>query len=129
MKIEHFALNVRSPREMAAWYAAHIGLTIIRADQQAPYITFLADDNNETVLELYTNPNGEFLAFDDLSVYTFHIAFAVTDLNVVRDSLVEAGAVQKGELVTFANGDVSVFLSCPWGVTLQFVQRVNPLFS
>lgn len=128
MKIEHFAINVKEPRKMAAWYAEHLGLTIIRADQEPPYITFLADDQNETILELYANPNGEFLSYADLSVFTFHIAFAIDDLEAICAKLATAGATQKGEFVTFANGDVSAFVQCPWGVTLQFIQRINPLF-
>lgn len=128
MQIEHFAINVKQPRDMAAWYAEHLGLTIIRADEQPPYITFLADNNNETVLELYANPNGEFLAYGEMSVYTFHIAFAVPDIEAISGGLLDAGAMQKGDLVTFANGDVSAFYACPWGVTLQFIQRVKPLF-
>ena len=31
MKFEHFALNVTAPREMAAWYVAHLGLQVLRS--------------------------------------------------------------------------------------------------
>jgi catechol 2,3-dioxygenase-like lactoylglutathione lyase family enzyme len=128
MKIEHFAINVKEPREMAAWYVEHLGLHTIRADQEAPYITFLADDENETILEIYANQAGEFLDYTNMSVFTFHIAFAVEDIQAVCNRLITAGASPKGEIITLANGDLAGFVTCPWGITLQFLQRINPLF-
>ncbi len=128
MRIEHFAVNVKEPKAMAEWYAEHLGLSIIRADEVPPYITFLADDNNQTLLELYANPNGEFLELSDLSVFTFHIAFSVADMGAECARLIAAGAKSKGDAITLGNGDQTQFVQCPWGVTLQFLERINPLF-
>ncbi|MEM7333117.1 MAG: VOC family protein [Chloroflexota bacterium] len=128
MKIEHFAINVKEPQAMAQWYAEHLGLTIIRADETPPFITFLADDNNQTLLELYANPNGEYIDFANLTVFTFHIAFSVPDMAGECVRLIEAGATSKGDAITLGNGDKTQFVQCPWGVTIQFLERINPLF-
>lgn len=128
MKIEHVAINVKEPRQMAAWYAEHLDLTIIRADEEPPYITFLTDDDNQTLLEFYANHQGEFLEYADLSVFTFHIAFAVESIVAEVERLVKAGATTKGTISTLGNGDKTGFVQCPWGVTLQFLERVKPLF-
>ena len=129
MKIEHFAINVKEPQKMATWYAENLGLKIIRMDDAPPYITFLADDDNQTLLELYSNPNGEYLDFANLSVFSFHIAFSVPDLTAECDRLIAAGAISKGDVLILGNGDKTGFVQCPWGVTIQFLERIQPLFS
>ena len=44
MKFEHFALNVPDPRALAAWYVRHAGWQIARAQLEAPFKHFLADE-------------------------------------------------------------------------------------
>lgn len=127
MRIEHFAINVSEPAKMAAWYAKHLGLTIIRADDVEPYIHFLADDDNQTLFEIYSNPKGEIIDFGEYSVFTFHIAFSVADMLAECDRLIVAGATAQGDTITLGNGDLTRFVQCPWGVKLQFLQRIKPL--
>ena len=58
MKIEHMALNVAEPREMARWYADHLGMRVVRGDDCAPWIHFIADQSGMVMLELYRNGGG-----------------------------------------------------------------------
>ena len=114
---------------MAHWWAEHLGLKIIREDDTPPYITFLADEDNGTVIELYANPNGEIVDFGQYSIFTFHIAFAVDDISAECARLVEAGAAPLGDIITMPNGDLLGFVRDPWGIVIQFLQRVQPLFG
>ena len=34
MRIEHIALQVPAPIEMAAWYVEHLGLTVVRRERR-----------------------------------------------------------------------------------------------
>ena len=81
MKIEHIAMNVREPAALAQWYAANLGLRIIRADTSGTFIHFLADDDGETLLEFYANDSGE---YPQLGHWSFHIAFNSDDLAASR---------------------------------------------
>ena len=129
MKIEHFALNVTDPAGFANWWSENIGLKIIRADQEAPYIHFLSDDDDETVIEVYNNPMGEFPDYANMSIFTFHIAFAVDDIQGEIDRLLAVGAKPSGDIITMPNGDRLGFVRDPWGISIQLLQRITPLFS
>lgn len=127
MKIEHFAINVKKPAEMAQWWSENLGLTIIRADAEAPFIHFLSDDGDQTLLEIYDNPLGEFPDYPNMSFFTFHIAFAVEDIQGEMDRLLAAGASPTGDILTMPNGDRLGFVRDPWGVCIQILQRKVPL--
>ena len=127
MKIEHFAINVREPQKMAAWWAEQFDLKIIRADEKAPFIHFLADDGNQTLIELYANDSGEFVDYGSLSLYTFHIAFAVEDIEAETARLVAAGGTQDGEIITLGTAVRFSIVRDPWGVAIQLLQRMDPL--
>lgn len=129
MKIEHIAINVTEPTEMAQWWAKNLDLKIIRADKEAPFIHFLSDDGDETLLEIYANPAGEFPDYANMSIFTFHIAFAVDDIQAEIDRLLAAGAMPSGEILTMGNGDRLGFVRDPWGVCIQILQRAVPLFG
>ncbi|MGB1250509.1 MAG: VOC family protein [Candidatus Promineifilaceae bacterium] len=129
MKIEHFAVNVNEPNKMAHWWADNLGLKIIREDDTPPYITFLADEDNGTVIELYANPKGAIVDFGQHSIFTFHIAFAVDDISAECNRLIAAGATSTGDIITMGNGDLLGFVRDPWGIVIQFLQRVEPLFK
>ena len=58
MKFEHFAINVPDAQAISAWYEKHLGLTVKMKMQEAPFLTFLADDSGSVMLELFSNPKG-----------------------------------------------------------------------
>jgi catechol 2,3-dioxygenase-like lactoylglutathione lyase family enzyme len=127
MKIEHFAVNVSDPRALAQWYVEHLGLRIARARTEPPYETFLADDNGETVIEVFNNPLGTHVNYGDMHPVTFHIAFTVPDMEADRERLIAAGATADGDIVTAPTGDQLAFVRDPWGIAIQLVKRQTPL--
>ncbi|MFM8478773.1 MAG: VOC family protein, partial [Planctomycetaceae bacterium] len=56
MKIEHLALNVPDPLNLARWYVEHLGFTVKRRGIEPPYVHFIADDSGTVMLEIYGNP-------------------------------------------------------------------------
>lgn len=127
MKLEHFGVNVKEPHALAEWYVAHLGLRIVRMDDQPPYITFLAGDHGDTMIEVYSNPAGEYVNYGSMHPVTFHIAFAVENIAVEQARLLAAGASEESETLTFPSGDELCFVRDPWGNTIQLVKRAIPL--
>ncbi len=129
MKMEHFAINVPDSRAFADWYSEHLGLRIIRAQEETPYIRFLADDGDGTILEVYTNSGGDLPDYANLSPLTFHMAFAVEDIEAECARLIAVGATEAGEVMISPMGDKLGFVRDPWGIPIQLAQRTKPLVS
>ncbi len=127
MIIEHIALNVPEPELMAAWYLEELNLKMAREVIEPAYMAFLADDAGQTVLELYHNPEGEIPDFASMSVYSFHIALKVDDISAEIERLIKAGAAFAAPIEDRPNGDRLGFVRDPWGITLQLVERAEPL--
>jgi glyoxylase I family protein len=113
MTIEHIAFNVPDAVAMAAWYVQHLGLRVLRRQEQAPFTHFLADSAGRVVLELYP--------------LSLHIAFTADDVARERQRLLDAGCKPAGDLVTTESGDVMTFVRDPWNVTIQLVKRAKPV--
>ena len=128
MKIEHVALNVAEASKIAQWYVAHLGLKIVRDVGDANQTTFLADDNNQTVLELYSNPIADVPDYAATSPYILHIAFSVADdMDSECERLLAAGATKEGDMQTLPSGDKLLFMRDPWGLTIQLAKRTKSL--
>ena len=127
MKIEHIAINVSEPGAFANWYVENLGLRIVRADPGPTQVRFLADDDDETIIEVYNNPLGEIISYQEKHPMTLHIAFSVTDLQAARQALVSAGGTQFGEITTSPTGDQLAIVRDPWGIAIQLVKRNEPL--
>jgi catechol 2,3-dioxygenase-like lactoylglutathione lyase family enzyme len=124
MKFEHFALNVSDVRAQAAWWVQHLGLSVVRKLENAPYTHFLADETGRVIVELYSNPAAAMPAYAQQHPLVFHVAFVSTDTVADRARLEKAGA-------TFVNedkpdGSSLLMMRDPWGVSLQFCQRAKP---
>lgn len=126
MKIEHFALNVPEPTAMAEWYHTHLGMRIVMASKEAPYMHFIADDVG-SMIELYNNPAAPMPDYANMSPFNFHTAFTSTNIEADRTRLVAAGATTVTDITTTARGDKLLFLRDPWNIPFQFVQRSSPL--
>ncbi|MCA1481873.1 VOC family protein, partial [Bradyrhizobium sp. NBAIM08] len=92
MKFEHFALNVPETRAQAQWYVQHVGFTIARSRDDAPFTHFLADETGRTVVELYTNPKALIPDYAAAHPLCFHIAVVAADAKAERARLEKAGA-------------------------------------
>jgi catechol 2,3-dioxygenase-like lactoylglutathione lyase family enzyme len=125
MKFEHFALNVPEPRAMAAWYVAHLGFRVLRANATGSLAHFLADDTGRVCFEIYRNPAAPLPDYAAQPPLVFHFAVFSADAPADRARLVAAGATLLTE-ETLADGSVIVMLRDPWGVALQLCQRAVP---
>ena len=129
MRLEHIAFNVQDVKALAAWYVANLDMTLVREITEPPYMHFLADSAAKSMIEVYSNPAGEFLEYASYHPVTFHLAFSVDDLEATRARLLTAGARQDGETNVTALGDRLAFLRDPWGHTIQLVQRTTPMLD
>jgi uncharacterized glyoxalase superfamily protein PhnB len=123
VKIEHTAFQVEDPVAAAAWYVAHLGLTVKRAQAHSPWGQFLADDGNSVMLEFYCNPKIPVPDYRSMDPLTLHIAFVAADVRTERARLLASGATAEGDVQTTDAGDVMAMLRDPWGLALQLAQR------
>jgi glyoxylase I family protein len=126
MKLEHVALLVADPAAVAAWYAEHLGMRVVRTGDAPGHARFLADDAGTSVLEVYagTLPVPDYRAMDP---QLLHVAFAAADLETTRARLIAAGATAVGDVVVTSAGDRFAMLRDPWGLALQLAGRARPL--
>lgn len=127
MKIEHLALNVSDPLNLARWYVEHLGLTVKRRMMEAPWAHFLADDSGTVMLEIYGNTDAPRLDFPALQPPALHLAFLSADLSADVRRLVTAGATIVADVHTLPSGDGFAMLRDPWGLPLQLVKRKEPM--
>lgn len=125
MKFEHFALNVSDPVTAAQWYVTHCGMTVARAQTEAPFTHFLADSSGRLAMEIYHNPKAVVHDFAHQHPLEFHFAFAVPEAEPVKARLVAAGATVFEEIGP-ENGTHLIMLRDPFGVALQICQRAQP---
>jgi len=75
MNLEHTAINVEAPAEMAAWWAKNLGMRIVMAQDVEPYMHFIADDKG-SMIELYNNPAAPIPDYAGMAPFTLHLAFS-----------------------------------------------------
>lgn len=126
MRFEHFAINVPDSRAAAAWYVEHLGLTIVRAVENAPYTRFLADDSGRTVLEVYSNPAAPYPDYKNQHWLVFHLALVSRDVDADRARLERAGATL-ATIDDLADGSRLAMMRDPWGVCVQLCCRKVPM--
>ena len=127
MKLEHFALNVIDPMAMAQWYVEHLGLTIVRQLEDAPYTHFLADSSGMILLEIYKNPPDQVPLYAKMDPLLLHVAFVSEDPESDKVALLSAGATFVEEL-HFEDSSHLVMLRDPWGLAIQLCKRGVPMF-
>ena len=125
MKFEHFGLNVPDARAAGRWYVEHLGFTLARSRDEAPYTRFLADENGRVAIELYTNPTAAIPDYAKQHPLVFHFAVVSKDVAADRARLEQAGATLVVEDV-LPDGSRLTMMRDPWGVALQLCQRAQP---
>ncbi len=127
MRIEHLALNVADPLEMARWYIEHLGFIVRRRVMEAPWAHFLTDETGQVMLEIYGRTDLAPPDYSGTDPGTLHLAFVSTDIAADRDRLLRAGCTPEGDITLLPGGDEMTFLRDPWGLCLQLVRRAKPM--
>ena len=122
MKLEHVAINVPEPVQMAEWYKTHCGMRIVLSVEGSPFTRFIADASGTVAIELYRNEDAPIPDYFAQSHLVVHNAFTVENLDETRDRLTEAGASFVEEVNT-PDGSRLIMLRDPWGIPLQIVNR------
>ncbi|MEX0780496.1 MAG: VOC family protein [Balneolales bacterium] len=128
MKIEHFAVNVEAPQDMSDWYEEYLGLAVIKKSEQAPYMTFLADDSGRVMIEIYKNTAAPIPDYKNMNPLMMHLAFVSDDPSSDKDRLLKAGATLVSEDHLEDNSHL-VMLRDPWGLALQLCKRNTPMLA
>ena len=128
MKLEHFALNVENPLAMANWYVEQLGLSIVKRNDKAPFMTFLADDSGRIMIEIYKNPADEVPPYREMNPLLVHLAFVSEDPEKDKNRLQKAGAT----LVTddqLEDGSHLIMMRDPWGLSIQLCKRGTSMLA
>ncbi|MCC5927359.1 MAG: VOC family protein [Bacteroidetes bacterium] len=126
MKIEHVAFNVEDPVAMSIWYEKHLGLRVVKQQAAAPYMTFLADDSGQVMIEIYRNPVDGVPDYKRMDPLVLHLAFVSEDPSSDKARLLEAGAELVSEM-HLDDGSHLLMMRDPWGLALQFCKRGMPM--
>ncbi len=122
---EHLALNVRDQKAVEEWYTANLGFTVLR--RYPAGASFLADSTGRMVFELFSRDDAPY--FDGVGTHplTLHIAYECDDVEATAKALLSAGATEDIPMATSPDGDVLIMLRDPFGITIQLIDRANPL--
>ena len=126
MKIEHFALNVSNPVEMASWYVNHLGMSVVRKTGKEPHTHFLADSNGTVMLEVYNNPPDQVPRYAAMNPLLLHLAFVSNTPETDKIDLLAAGATLVDEQ-HLNDGSHLVMMRDPWGLAIQICKRGTPM--
>ncbi len=127
IRLEHVAINVENPVGMAKWYCKNLDMKIIRKGPAPANTRFISDAGGNMMLELYHNPPDAVPDYASMDPLMLHIAFMVDDVKGTCRKLVAAGAIVASEITVTDSGDEIAMLRDPWGVSIQFVKRANPM--
>ncbi len=126
MKIEHIALNVEKPVEMAEWYVEHLGMSVARQDEEPPYVHFLKDSTGKVMIELYNNPADQVPDYRSMDPLLMHLAFVSGAPGQDKADLLEAGATLVDDS-TLPDGSRIIMMRDPWGLAIQLCKRAKPM--
>ena len=128
MKIEHFSFNVDDPIKMCDWYVDHLGLTVVRKQEEAPFTVFLADSSGRVMIEVYNNPPEEVPDYKSMNPLLLHLAFVSENPAKDKKRLMEAGATLVSDEI-LEDGSHLVMLRDPWGFAIQFCKRAKNMIT
>lgn len=129
IRLEHIAINVEDPAAMAGWYSENLGMKIMREGPPPINVRFVSDEQENMMLELYTNPPDAVPDYRSMNPLVFHICFMIDDVKGICRELVAAGATLVAEASTTEAGDEIAMLRDPWGVPIQFLKRAESMLS
>ena len=126
---EHVAFNVPDAVAAAAWYTENLGMKTMRKGGAPTFTTFVADSNEHMMLELFHNADYPLLEPAKLNHMSLHLAFMVSDIAAIKTKLLHAGATTVEDITKTNSGDQVLMMRDPWGLPIQFVQRVQPMLK
>lgn len=122
MKLEHFAINVKEPVAMAKWYVENLGMVIVSQQKESPYMTFLADNSGQIMVEIYSNPLAIIPDYTSNHPLMVHLAFVSENPDQDSERLQKAGATEVSNDHK-PDGSHLVMLRDPWGFCVQLCKR------
>ena len=129
IRLEHVASDVENPVAMAKWYCENLDMKSVRQGPAPVNMRFISDAGGNMMLELYHNPPDAVPDYASMDPLILHIAFMVDDVKGTCRKLVAAGATIATEITVTDSGDELAMLRDPWGVSIQFLKRANPMLS
>ena len=126
---EHVAFNVNDPQAAVKWYVENLGMKVMRAGGPPTYTTFVADSGHHMMIELFHNADYPVLEFAKINHMSLHLAFMVGDMATIKAKLLAAGATMVEDVTKTPSGDLVLMLRDPWGLPIQFAQRVKPMLE
>ncbi|MFO1487586.1 MAG: VOC family protein [Verrucomicrobiota bacterium] len=125
MRLEHCALQVPDPVQMAEWYVKNLGCTLARSGGAPNHARFL--QAGPVLIEIYQSTSAPTPDYPAMHPAQLHLAFISDDVISDRNRLVAAGATIADDVFQNAAGDDLLMLRDPWGVGLQLVRRAQPM--
>jgi len=94
--------------------------------EDSPFTTFLRDDSNTILLEIYKNPAADVPPYREMNPLVVHLAFVSDDPTGEKNRLLKAGAVLVSDH-QLNDGTHLVMMRDPWGLAIQFCKRGIPM--
>jgi catechol 2,3-dioxygenase-like lactoylglutathione lyase family enzyme len=129
IRFEHIAFNVPDPVATVKWYTTNLGMKIMRFDGAPTFTTFIADSGMHMMIEFFHNAGYPLLEPAKMHNMAIHLAFSTPSIVKTQEMLVAAGATIVDSLRKTASGDQVLTLRDPWGLPIQFVERVKPMLE
>jgi catechol 2,3-dioxygenase-like lactoylglutathione lyase family enzyme len=127
MRVEHVAFQVDDPNAVSKWYCDNLGMRQVRQGPGPTFMTFLADDGDNVMFEIYNNSEVETPDYSAQNPLLLHLAFSSEDVDGDRGKLIAAGATPVGGVWHREDGDVLAMLRDPWGLAVQVLSRKEPM--
>lgn len=127
MNVEHIAFLVDDPGAVSDWYCRNLGMRVVREGGPPNFMTFLVDEDEKTMFEIYSSPEVETPDYFSLDPMALHFAFVADNMEETLERLYSAGATSAGETIMNDFGDRLEWLRDPWGVPVQLVSRKEPI--
>ena len=128
-RFEHFAMNQKDARAKAKWFVDNMGLKIMRQAGEPNYGTFVADQGENMMFELFQFPEYPVIDFSKIDPMSIHIAFTVNNIEAAKEKLLKGGATVYQDINTIPSGDKILIMRDPQGLPLQLIERANPMLK
>ncbi len=126
---EHVAFNVPDPVAAVKWYTENLGMKALRLGGPPTYTSFVSDSGEHMMMELFHNADYPLFEPAQFSHMSIHLAFMVNDISVIKTKLIAAGATLVEDITKTPSGDQVLMLRDPWGLPIQFAQRVKAMLK